>query len=91
MLGLMTDQPISDPTRVLARLQAHAAVSSTDPRHGDIAPLRWIDHAPVVALIRDRANDQHGTVVVEIPGTGTILLLAELGAEVAKSVAIHRR
>lgn len=69
----MTDDQIPDPTRVLARLHAHAAATrATDPRFGDLEPLRWRDHGPVLALIRDRANNQRSIVNVEIPGTGPI-------------------
>ena len=92
MLDFMADQPISDPTRVLARLQAHAvATRFTDPRFGDLEPLRWINHAPVLTLIRYRATDRHGTVIAEIPGTGPIKPLALVDARVAKYMAIHRR
>ena len=92
MLALMADHPISDPTRVLARLQAHAdATRATDPRCGDLEPLRWIDHAPVLALIRSRATGRHGTLIAEIPGRGPIKPLALVGAQVALSLSIHRR
>ena len=41
MLALMADQQIPCSTRVLARLQAHAdATRPTDPRYGDLEPLR---------------------------------------------------
>ncbi|WP_423915699.1 hypothetical protein [Candidatus Poriferisodalis sp.] len=85
----MSDEPIPDPTRVLARLQAHAAATRTsDPRCGEIDPLRWIDHDSVVAIVR--ASRSRMWLIVEVTAEGTTRPFALTDAQTARSFAIHR-